>query len=247
MQDIVWLWGAVGLFLGGILKGATGAGAPIVAVPVLAILVDVPFAVATLAFPNLLSNAWQGWRFRRSMNAPRFIAAFALSAGLGAALGSVLLVTLPPGILLVSVSLVVFVYVGFRLSHPQWALGRRVANVLVAPLGFVGGILQGAAGVSAPVSITFLNAMRLPREEFIATISTFFFTMSAVQIPLLAHLGVMTGERVVTSLLACLPLFGAMPVGARLARHLSREAFDKIMLVVLVIMAIRLMAEALLF
>ena len=52
------------LALGGILKGATGAGAPILAVPALAMLFDVQFAVAIMVMPNLLTNAWQAWRFR---------------------------------------------------------------------------------------------------------------------------------------------------------------------------------------
>ena len=37
-------------------------------------------------------------------------------------------------------------------------------------VGFVGGTLQGAAGISAPVSITFLNAIKLPRLTFIAVV-----------------------------------------------------------------------------
>ena len=55
------------LGLGGILKGATGAGAPLVAVPALALLFDVPTAIAIFSLPNLLSNAWQGWSFRECL------------------------------------------------------------------------------------------------------------------------------------------------------------------------------------
>lgn len=247
MHDFGWAWGALALIVGGILKGATGAGAPIVAVPILAIIVDVPFAIATLVLPSLFTNIWQAWRFRGAMTSPAFLAAFAIAAAFGATAGSILLVMLPSEFLLMAVSSVVFLYIGFRIVHPGWILSRRVANLMVAPIGFAGGVLQGAAGVSAPISITFLNAMRLSREEFIVTISTFFLTMSAVQVPVLAGLGVLTFDRALISLLACLPLFGAMPIGAALARHISRETFDKIMLAVLAVMATRLIAEAIFF
>ena len=43
----------VAFVLGGILKGATGAGAPFLAVPLMAILIDVPFAVAVFLAPGV--------------------------------------------------------------------------------------------------------------------------------------------------------------------------------------------------
>ncbi len=48
----------VGLALGGMLKGATGAGAPLIAVPVMAMYFDVPMAVTVFAVTNLLANVW---------------------------------------------------------------------------------------------------------------------------------------------------------------------------------------------
>ena len=41
--------------LGGILKGATGAGAPIVTIPVIAAFYDVRVAVIIMVIPNLLT------------------------------------------------------------------------------------------------------------------------------------------------------------------------------------------------
>ena len=113
------------------------------------------------------------------------------------------------------------------------------------PAIIFGGIMQGAGGVSAPVSVTFLNAMRLERLEFIATIAVFFAMMSLVQFPTLWSLGIMTPERAALGLAAALPLFGAMPLGAWLARHISREVFDRIILALLAIIACRLLYGAL--
>src|SRR3546814_4921733 len=48
--------GALALALGGVLKGATGAGSPLFAVPLLAMLYDVPLAVAIFTLPSLFSN-----------------------------------------------------------------------------------------------------------------------------------------------------------------------------------------------
>ena len=42
--------------LGGTLKGATGAGAPIITIPVIAAFYDVRIAVIIMVIPNLLTN-----------------------------------------------------------------------------------------------------------------------------------------------------------------------------------------------
>ncbi|MEM0907302.1 MAG: sulfite exporter TauE/SafE family protein [Pseudomonadota bacterium] len=245
MPDLIALaLAALGLAIGGVLKGATGAGAPIVAVPVLAMLYGVPVAVAVFTIPSLLANIWQLWRYKIGPSWRGFVFAFAGAAALGAVLGSVLLVTLPPSVLLVSVSILVLIYIGFRLMRPSWVLGLGIARPLAAPIGFMSGVLQGSVGVSAPLSLTFLNAMKLERPVFVATASTLFAAMAFAQIPTLVGLGVMTLERTLLSLLACVPLFCAMPLGEYLARHFSREAFDRAILVLLALVALRLLMDA---
>ena len=85
----------VGLALGGLLKGATGAGAPILAVPIMAIYFNVPVAVAIFAVPNLLANVWQAWTYRSQRLPPRFMISFAGGGALGTFIGTVLLANLP--------------------------------------------------------------------------------------------------------------------------------------------------------
>lgn len=236
--------GALGLAAGGFLKGAVGAGAPLVAVPLLALLYDVPLAVAIFTIPSLLSNLWQGWAYRAHWHSPRLVRTFALAGGAGAGLGSLLLAWLPGETLMAALSMIVFLYIGFRLARPEWVLGRSDGERLALPAGLAGGIMQGAGGISAPVSITFLNAMRLERAEFIATIAVFFATMAAVQIPTLAALGILTPERAVLSLFATLPLFGAMPAGAWVGARVSRQVFDRLILCLLAVIALRLLWAA---
>ncbi|MEE4118033.1 MAG: sulfite exporter TauE/SafE family protein [Paracoccaceae bacterium] len=238
------LWGALGFLAGGVLKGAVGAGAPLLGVPILALIYDVPLAVAVFTLPNLISNVWQAWAFRRHDPAPRFSATFAGAGAMGALGGSLLLVSLPGEALMATVGALVLVYIGVRLARPSWGLARETAHRLAAPMGLVGGLLQGAGGLSAPVSLTFLSAMRLERLAFIATVSVFFTAVSAVQIPTLWVLGVLTPERLALSALAVLPLFAGIPVGQALARRISRAAFDRVILLILAAIALRLIWAA---
>ena len=147
--------------------------------------------------------------------------------------------------LLAGVAGIVFLYIGLRLSRPDWTLERKRGARLAAPAGLLGGIMQGAGGISAPVSVTYLNAMRMERAEFVATISVFFLMMTTTQIPTLIGLGILNMSNAPLALAAAIPLFGAMPLGAYAARHISKEAFDKLVLALLAVVAFRLVYIAL--
>lgn len=236
----------VALGIGGVLKGATGAGPPLVAIPALAALFDVQFAVAVMLVPNLITNLWQAWHFRGHMRANDFVRTFSLAGAAGVAAGTAMLANFPGEILSVLVAASVSGYVAFRLARADWIMPPALAARLYLPMGLAAGLLQGASGISAPVSLSFLNAIRLERPVFIATISMFFTSMTAVQIPFAAWFGILTPERVAVSALAILPIVACMPLGAFLARHVSRDAFDRVILVLLSALALKLVADVVL-
>ena len=104
--------------------------------------------------------------------------------------------------------------------------------------------MQGAGGLSAPVTVSFLNALRLSRTDFIGTISVFFLSMSFLQVPTLAMLGILTWDRVVLAFLAAIPLFLGIAIGAWSARYLSKQAFDRAILILLAVIAVKLLVDA---
>ncbi len=118
------------LALGGLLKGATGAGAPILAVPALAAVFDVPFAIAMMVMPNLLTNSWQIWRYRSDRPAVGFLLPFVGGGAAGVAAGTWLLTELSSDALLAALSLIVFSYIVLRLARPHFRLTDGVARAL---------------------------------------------------------------------------------------------------------------------
>lgn len=232
------------LVLGGILKGATSAGTPIVAVPVKAAFFDVWLAVLIKAVPNLVSNLWQIREYRTQILGEGFMWKYAAAGGVGALIGTILLANLPVRALILTVAVAVVSYTCLRVARPDFKLAHPVAQRLVAPIGVIAGILQGAAGISAPVSVSFLNAMRLDRPVFITTISVFFTVMSLVQLPTAYALGLFTPGLLGLSLVALIPLLLSVPIGAWLATRLSPTRFDRLVLLLLTGLAIRLVYVA---
>jgi len=240
MSEIIVLVG-LGFLFGGILKGATGAGAPLLAVPLLTLFYDVQTAVTLFAIPNLIPNVWQSWRFRRSRLPLRFLGAFAVAGSIGTFIGTISLASLPADVLAAVVALVVFIYIGFRLFNAHWVLAYPIGERLAGVIGGLAGTLQGASVISAPISITFLNALRLERAQFISTIAVFFCAVAVVQLPMLILLGMMSMELFWISCAGLIPLLAGMPIGHWLARYISAQAFDRIMLLVLAVLAVRLL------
>lgn len=232
------------LAIGGVLKGATGAGAPILAVPAIAAMFDVRFAIAVMCMPNLITNIWQAWRFRHELPPRAFTVPFVAGGMLGVLAGTLLLASVPAERLSILVAVAVALYIVLRMARPDWQIGPRLAERLALPAGIAGGFLQGAAGMSAPASLTFLNAVRLERPKFIAVISLFFTTFGAVQVVALAAARLLSSVEIGYSLLALLPIWAAMPLGSWLGKRLPPAAFDRFILAVLSVLALKLVVDA---
>ncbi|MFL2827979.1 MAG: sulfite exporter TauE/SafE family protein [Candidatus Puniceispirillales bacterium] len=230
----------VAFSLGGILKGATGAGAPIITIPVIAAFYDVRIAVIIMVIPNLLTNIGQLYQFRKTILPKFFTLSFAIGGGVGAFLGTILLVNLSIKILTLSVAFIVIVYILLKLLVPSWKLTYEKAKKLVFLMGSLGGILQGTAGLSAPISITFLNSMKLERNQFIPTISVYFGVMSIFQMPTLYYYNFLNLEIILVSCISTLVLLSFMPIGSWIAKSVSKESFDKITLILLGFIAFRI-------
>ena len=230
----------VAFALGGILKGATGAGAPILTIPVIAAFYDVRVAVVIMVIPNLLTNIGQLYQFRKTIMPRFFTVSFALGGGLGALLGTILLANLSIKTLTLAVAFIILIYISLKLIIPTWKLNYTKAKKLVFLMGAGGGVLQGAAGLSAPISLTFLNSMKLERNQFIPTISVYFGVMSLFQMPALYFYKFLNIETLIISCLSTIVLMLFMPLGSWIAKSISKETFDKLILILLSFIALRI-------
>lgn len=236
---------ALCLAAGGVLKGATGAGAPVLAVPALAAFFDVRFAVLVMLVPNLFTNSWQLWRFREFLPDRRLEIPLVAGGVVGILMGTWALKNLPGDTLSLVVAAAVLAYIALRLLKPHWRLSMEGGRLLALPAGMAAGILQGSAGLSAPVSITFLNALQMGRDRFIAGISALFATFTAAQIVAVAWSGLLEFQHLLYGALALVAVSAGMPAGAALARRLSPATLDRVILALLCLIAVKLVWDAL--
>ncbi|ODT72787.1 MAG: hypothetical protein ABS75_03005 [Pelagibacterium sp. SCN 63-23] len=223
------------LAAGAVVKGATGMGLPLVALPVLATVFGLQHAVALMTVPILYTNLFQVWRFRAHARDSRmgFLPPFLVGGAIGVAIGTWALTSLPERALLLALGLILLSYVGLRLFLPHVAIGPALARKTGPLAGLGAGVLQGATGISAPIGVTFIHAMALEREALVFAISTMFLLFALTQMAALGLAGVLGPTELMEGALALVPILLFMPIGQALAARLSRQAFDRMMLIFL--------------
>lgn len=241
LDPVVLLTIAVALGLGGFVKGATGAGAPLVAVPVMAAFFDMTLAILVMVVPNIVMNVSQMWSYRASIRPARIAILLSVGSVPGMVLGTYLLTRAPERALFVGLGLLLAGYILLRVADPKFSITPRMAVRLSLPVGILGGVMQGAAGTSGPLVLLFMSTQNLARPVFIGTISAFFLANSAAQAPALWWEGLLTWRWLGISALALIPVWLCLPLGNVVGRRMSTAAFNRWVLILLAILALRLL------
>lgn len=231
-------------FAGALVKGVTGLGYPVIAVPLIALVTGIEDAVVVVAIPNLAANVFLCWEARDARGEARDLGRLVGFGIIGAVIGTVALVHLPEQPLLLALALTVAVFVVQMIRRPDIALPEATATRWSPVAGFFVGIMQGAVGVSGPVVATWLHGYRLAVQTYVYSVTVIFGVTGAVQLVMLTAQGQMHRDRLFGALLAGVGVAIALPLGLKLRRRLAGPTFEKVVLVVLLVSAVSLVFEA---
>ena len=173
---------AVSLLVAAYVKGLTGMGFPLIATPMIALLLDIRTAVIILVIPNILMDLTLAVRSTSSTNFFRRYSWLLLMTAVGVFLGTKTLVMLPLWVLNLSLAVMILIFVGSNLFHLNYQVSPLLEGILSPIAGFVGGFLNGMTNVGAPATAVYLYSLRLPKSEFIKSIATIFIVSKIVQL-----------------------------------------------------------------
>ncbi|MBI3452517.1 MAG: sulfite exporter TauE/SafE family protein [Rhodospirillales bacterium] len=231
------LYCAFALFAGGAVKGVAGIGLPLIAVPLLSFAVNLPTAISLLLLPVIASNlfqAFQGGVFLPTLR--RFwplIAVYVPTAVVGAKL----LVSIDERILYVVMGMAILALTILLRVAAGISIGPRLERVLAPIVGAVAGVLGGMSSFFGPPLMLFLLGLRLPKQEFVRTISLLYFIGSVVLALALAAVGVVRLPELGASALAMLPVFAGLHLGQYVQARLDNRRFDTVVTVVFLLTA----------
>ena len=231
----------VGAFIfGGLCKGISGVGVPMIAVPVVASVTDIALAIILIAIPSVVPNLYQAWRFKTSWTRPFSLGMLCLASVIGSGIGVFILLKVDPEMLSKILGLVVISYCAIQRWQPL-NLSHHMTRVLAAPTGFLAGLAGGTTGVSAPVIMMYMSAINLVRGSFIFAISVYFIAIGSGQFVWLCLADLMTWRLALASALALIPLALGMSLGQRIGEHVSPSQFEKIIQLILLVLGLKLL------
>ena len=233
------------LVVAGLLKGIIGVGMPIVAMPMLTLLLNVPAAVGLLSVPLLLTNVPQALEGDRTW--PRVVSLIPVFAGMipGTILGVRLLVGFDAHSEYLVVGGILFMVATLMIFKPSIAVSQEHRRSVGLGVGLLGGMLGGLAAMPGPIVFMYLLGCGLRGPQFIKDASIFLIGASAILAVALAAGSHMTVSDVLISCLASIPVFLGMYFGQKLRGFIREEAFRRCVMLVVLLSAVDLIRRGL--
>lgn len=230
---------ALGFFAGGLVKGITGMGLPLVAVPVVALVLDVRAVLPLMTASVVLSNVWQIVEAGNIRAAGTRFWSIAVAIVGGTWLGVALISVADPRLLEGILGAVVILFVAASLLRWAPSVPKRAEAWLNPLVGTVTGAVGGLTSIFSPPLAIYLLALRIGREEFIAVMGLTMLAGSVTFTLALSGYGFLGGEELVGSLLALLPASAGLALGGWVRRRISVALFQRIVMLLLLVIGLK--------
>lgn len=220
--------------LAGFVKGVAGFGLPTVSVALVALLRPIPEAIALMLVPAFVTNLWQGLAGDQLRLVLPRIGVFLACAVVGTIAAAWHLAAVDGRLLSGLLGLSLLASATLALAAPNLpAPGRALERLLAAPMGLVSGIVAGFTGSFLVPAAPWLQAIRLPREQFVQAYGFCVILINASLTLALAFGGIITGDIGAKSALALAPAFAGMLLGQKLRFSLPEMRFRQVVQVLL--------------
>jgi hypothetical protein len=208
------------LLLAYFVRGISGFGSGLVAVPLLALRFPLPEVVPFMLLADFGASALIGGLSFKRVEWPE-IRRLMPATLVGVVLGTHLLVSLPPALLLTILGGFVLAFAlrslllrrqGFSAASPRWAY----------PAALVGGAVSGLFGTGGPPYVVYLSHRIEDKSALRATLSALFFLEGLLRIAVFLYAGLLTGLTVWRNALFAAPLIvAALYLGSHVHARLS--------------------------
>lgn len=233
----------VAISIGALIKGMTGLGLPLIAVPAIATFTSVEEAVVLMIIPTLFSNLWLVTSHRRFGGLVRAHLPFLAAGFVGGIFGTFALLTIDDRWLKLTLAAWLALYL------LQFAFGNflrplfQAKGAAAAIIGFTGGTIQGATGVSAHVVAPYFHGRALSANAYAFLIACAFLIFSCAQLTTATSTQLFTPARLIVGTIALLPTLVFTRIGIAFAGKLSTTVFQRLLIVIFVVMEIKLITD----
>ena len=229
------------VFVAALIRGFTGFGFSIAAVPLLSVILPPTQAVPIVLLLQFLVSL-NGLRPAMRICHWRSIRVLAVGAVIATPIGVWALSRLPQAPVRLCIAAIVLLAVGVLGRGLRMARAPTGGGVL--PFGMVSGLFNGLAGMPGPPVIAFYLASPIETGVARASMIVFFLVTSVIALVPITAIGMLSGPIVVAALCGFLPVWFGSWLGARLYRGSSEGRYRAVALTLLVLTAALAAARA---
>jgi uncharacterized membrane protein YfcA len=226
-------------FCGGFIQGLTGFGSTLVALPVLAMALDLKLATPICCLMAVAINIVLTGRLHGHIRWPA-LRLLILAALPGMALGARSLLVVPGDWLKLALAVAVLVFVA-----GAWLRGgsRRPGRLLGLAAGFVAGCMGAAIGVNGPPIVAWVSRQGYDRNAARATLTTFFLLAGIGVVASQAVAGLVTADVLRAFAVAVPALLLGLGAGMAGCGRIGEKGFARAVLVVLALSGTSLLVQ----
>lgn len=243
--DLTHILVGVALLSAAFVKGATGLGFPLIATPMVALLLDIRIAVTILILPNLLMDVTQVFRDGfPSAILRRFKSMIGLTI-VGVFFGTMVLVLLPLWTLNLCLGVMVLVFVTSNLLKLDFTISAAAEKILSPIFGLVSGFLNGMTNAAGPTLAIYFYSLKLEKRDFVKSVATIFLITKATQLVAVSTWNLFNRDTLTLSLQVVLFTMLGFFAGLKTQDRVNQKTFSRGLMVLLTLVGIILIARAL--
>jgi hypothetical protein len=224
------------------IRGITGFGSGLIAVPLLALFLPLKFVVPLILLLDFTASiVIGGFNFKRvKWDEIGVLIPFGV---VGVVLGTSLLVSLPPEPMLITLAGFVFVFAVRSILNIR--SDKPISRGWAVPASLTGGTVGALFGTGGPPYVIYLTHRIHDKSDLRATFSALFFTEGITRIVSFLVAGLLMTTQVWIAYFAALPLIlGALYLGGRVHVGLTPLQMTRLVGVLLLVSSVSLLFKA---
>jgi len=228
------------IFIAYVLKGLSGFGSGLVAIPLLAFFLPIPFIVPVLALLSYTGTVYQSIRYRKDVVWRDLLPLLPFSlAGITIALW--LLINVNVTVLTFTLGVFIFCYAVYSLLPHNIKSGSRWWAIAA---GSFAGLIGALFGTGGPFYVLYLKMRQVNKQQFRATITMIFLVDGGARMFGYYYSDLFTYKMLLLALVLLPVLILAMYVGQHLHIKINDNRFNQVVSILLLVSGLSLAVKS---
>lgn len=236
---------AVALLLAAYVKGTTGLGFPLIATPMVALLLDIRTAITILIIPNIVMDVTQTFRGRFPREVIRRFASLLLCTVVGVFLGTKILVSVALYMLDLTLGILILAFVTHNLFHFDFKISPAMERVLSPLIGLAAGVLAGVTNVPGPITASYFYGLKMEKQQFVKSVAMTFMVAKVGQLIAVSTWNLLTLATLRLSMEVTLFILLGFYAGLKTQDRVNQQTFNHGLLTLLFVIGVTLVVRSL--